>query len=347
MTKSKVLAIIGAVALIIISIFTVINISDNAKRVTQSTYVMNTVVEQKVYGKNADKAISEVQAALRAFEDELSLYIENSDIARINAAAGTQLVDVKPATYNLLQQAKELSLASDGSFALTIAPLTLAWGITSDNPRIVPDDEIKKLLPLVNDNDLTLKDGKAGLAKKEQAIDLGGIAKGTACTLVKEIYAKNNIKSALVSLGGSSIYALGTKPDGSEYVVGFRNPKKDVNSSIAAFTIKDEVLATSGGYERFFEEKGVRYHHILDPKTGEPAKSDIVSVGIIDKDGTTADFMSTTLFVQGLDKTLEYMKNGGKVICLDENDNLYVSRALESSFELVEGMETQYKVIFI
>ncbi len=342
------LAVFGAALAAAGGLYLLIQSNIAMQSFTSSTYAMSTVIEQKLYGKNAEKAMQETEKQFRLFEDELSLYKPSSDIAKLNAAAGTgEFVTVKPATFTLLKQGKELSLASDNAFALTIAPLTLAWGITTDHPRVLPQSEINALLPLVDDHNLLLnEDGTAGLTTKGAAIDLGGIAKGTACNLAKQIYTEYGIKSGYLSIGGN-IYVKGTKPDGSLYRIGFRNPKADANSSIASITMQDEVFAVSGGYERFFEENGVRYHHIISPLTGAPAQSDIVTVGVLHEDGSVADFYSTTLFVWGSEKTIEYMKNGGKAMFLDDKNNLYVSNALRDSFELNADHAQSYNVIFV
>lgn len=312
---------------------------------SSTTFCMSTVVDQRAYGANAEEAMQKVEQALRDFEDELSLYRAQSDIAQINAAAGGQPVAVQPQTLALLQQGKELALQSENAFALTLAPLTLAWGITSETPHVPPQSEIDALLPFVNDNDILLdaKNGTVQLVKQGQAIDLGGIAKGTACNVARAIYTENGVDSALLSIGGN-IYAHGAKPDGSEFRIGFRDPSKSAGVSIASFTLRDATCAVSGGYERYFEENGVRYHHILDPETGAPAESDIVSVGVVDADGTVADFYSTTLFVWGKEKALAYLSGEGTGLLLDAENNLYVSRALQASFELVED---DYNVVFL
>ncbi|MEG1872434.1 MAG: FAD:protein FMN transferase [Ruthenibacterium sp.] len=346
--KQAVLTAIAVVltAALLLALLWRTNTEKQNTRAESTTYIMSTVMEQKAYGAAAEKAMAAVEQALRNFENELSLFISESDIAAINAAAGMQPVTVKPQTLALLTQAKELSLQkSDGAFALTIAPLTLAWGVTTDTPRVLSQSECDALLPLVDDSAIML-DAAAGtvmLQKAGQAVDLGGIAKGTACNVARDIYKKYKVDSALLSIGGN-IYAHGAKPDGSLYRIGFRDPKKSATASIASITLKDEVFAVSGGYERFFEQDGVRYHHILDPKTGAPAHSDIVSVGVIDADGTVADFYSTTLFVWGKARALEYLKNGGKGMLLDEENNLYVSQSLKETFELVES---GYHVIFV
>lgn len=322
--------------------------ASNAQRYTSTTYCMNTIVDQKAYGAKAEKAMKAVEEAFFSFEQELSLYKEDSDIAKINAAAGIQPVQVKAQTVALLQDAKEAAISSENAFALTLAPLSLAWGITSDSPRVLSQQEIDALLPLVDDTQIRIDVNASTvyLAKKGQQIDLGGIAKGTACNLARDIYEQYGVNSAVLSIGGN-VYVRGAKPDGTLYRIGFRDPKGDASSYIASFTMQDTVFAVSGGYERYFEQDGVRYHHILDPKTGAPADSDIVSVGVMKGDGTQADFWSTTLFVWGKEKTINYMKQGNTIIMLDNQNNLYVSAALQDSFVLLEGMESKYNVIFV
>jgi thiamine biosynthesis lipoprotein len=341
--RNTVLLMTGLAVLCVVSAIALMRYQAQ-QRYSSAAFLMSTVLEQKAYGPHAEDAMAQVETTLAEMENEQSLYIDDSDIARLNAAAGKEPVQVSDRTYALLQAAKNLGLASDGAFDITIAPLSLAWGVTTDHPHVLTQEEIDALLPLVDQNKLILKNGTAYLEEAGMAVDLGGIAKGAACDLAVEIYKQNNVSSALVNFGGSTIYALGTKPDGSLYKLGFRDPTKDASTSIASFTIPEGSFATSGGYERYFEEDGVRYHHILDPQTGRPADSDIVSVGVFCSTGTEADFYSTCLFVWGKEKTLEYMKNGGNVIFLDEENNLYVSQMFEDSFQLLED---GYNVIFV
>lgn len=317
-----------------------------AEEKKSSTYLMSTLVTQTAYGEGAEEAMAEVEEALGAFEQRLSLFGEEGDIARLNAAAGGDWVDIDPATTELLQKSQALSAGSEGAFAVTIAPLTLAWGVTGAAPRVPSDEEIEALLPLVDDEKLDVREGSARLLQPGMAVDLGGIAKGEACAVAEKIYATHHVDSALLSIGGN-IYAKGEKPNGRPWQVGFRDPGSEADGSIATFPLRDEVISVSGGYERYFEEDGERYIHIFDPRTGWPAQSDIVSVGIIDPDGAVADFYSTTLFVLGREKALEYMKAGGRAIVLDDAGVLYVSRSLEDGFALHEENEQSYDLVYV
>lgn len=315
-------------------------------RYDRTIFVMDTLVTQTAYGDGAKEAMDEVNRAFSAYEERLSLYKEDSDISRLNAASGKEWVEINKDTFDLLSKATSLSEKSEGAFAVTIAPLTLAWGITSDEARIPPDDEIKELVGLVDDKKLLLKDGKAMLADKGMGVDLGGIAKGASCALAEEIYADHDVNSALLSIGGN-VYAKGTKPDGSKWRVGFRDPLANDETYLASFPLENRVIAVSGGYERYSVIDGGKYIHILDPETGYPAQSDIVSVGVIDLDGALADFYSTTLFVWGLEKSLDFIRGGGTAIILDDENNLYIPESLENGFRMYDEVKEQYKLVVV
>ncbi len=316
---------------------------------TESTiFVMDTVVTQRVYGANGKDAVASAEDTLREMEKQLSLYRPESDIARLAAQAGSgEPVPLDARTYAMLCDAKAIGAQTDGAFCLTIAPLALAWGITSDAPRVPPQQEIDDLLALVDDDDLVLQDGTALLRRAGQAVDLGGAAKGAACDAVKELYDAAGIRSALCWVGGSSIYARGTKPDGTAWRLGFRDPSGEEPVAIASFEVRDAVFCTSGGYERYFEENGVRYHHILDASTGYPAQTDVLSVGVLSESGLYADIWSTALFIQGKEKALDFFASGGEGIFLDDTNHIYVSKALQDGFQLTAPDAEQYQVIFL
>lgn len=314
---------------------------------TASTFVMDTLATQTAYGPKAERAMRDVNAALAAFDNRLTMYGADGDIARINVAAGSGGAEVSDETVALLQKGLALSAQSEGAFALTIAPITLAWGVTSGQPRVPAQSEIDALLPLVNDEDVQIEGNRVALARAGMGLDLGGLAKGEACNLARDIYEEYGVRSALLSIGGSSIYARGTKPDGTPWRVGFRDPNVGEGAYMASFTLTDMALGVSGGYERFFEVDGKAYIHIFDPRTGQPAQSDIVSVGAVHEDGAAADFWATTLFIWGKDRTLQYMRQGGAAIFVDEAGTLYVSESLRDGFELHEQAGVAYTVEYV
>lgn len=312
-----------------------------------TAYAMSTIVSQTVWAKNAQEVCGRVQQTLTDFENRYSLYRAQSEVKAINDAAGGEPVKVSEEMYDFLSDALRLEQGYEDCFALTMAPVTLAWGVYTETPRVVPSEERAELLPLVDDSALKLlDDGTVQLEKKGQGLDLGGIAKGAACDVVRKVYEEAQVTGALFDLGGN-LMAVGRKPDGQPFRVGFRDPAEGQASAMASFELCDEVIAVSGGYERFFEADGKRYAHIFDPQTAAPVESDLLAVGIVCPTGMEADFYSTALYVGGLDRALSYMRQGGKALALSADNVLYVSEALKDSFRWENGKEMVYSVEWI
>ncbi len=329
-------AVVAAVALVFFSIYR----RHKEEALSEDTsFLMDTFVTQKVYGENAEQAISDSLETLHDFESLVSMYKEDSWVFKINEQAGEDVVSVDEQTYRLIESAKEYSELSNGRYDITIAPLTLAWGISGDNPQIPNDSEIERLLELVDYKDIILdkENLSVGLRDKNQSIDLGGIAKGTACDMVLDKYKQHEITSALISVGGN-VAAIGTKPDGSPFVIGIRDPRGSQNDYFATFEIHDEIIATTGDYERFFEEDGIRYHHILDTDTGYPVDSDLMSVTVISKNGELSDAQSTIMFIGGVEAVMENLDNEEySLIAVDRDKNVYISEGIEDRFEITNS----------
>ena len=164
-------------------------------------------------------------------------------------------------------------------------------------------------------------------------IDFGGIAKGYTSSRIMQIYKKCGVTSGLVSLGGN-VQLLGAKPDGSAWKVAVESPDEDGNY-LGILQAKDKAVITSGGYERYFEKNGKKYHHIIDPATGYPAENGLVSVTIVSSDGTLADGLSTSLFIMGEEKAAEFWKahsNEFEAIFATDDGTIYVTEGLKDSF---------------
>jgi thiamine biosynthesis lipoprotein len=175
-------------------------------------------------------------------------------------------------------------------------------------------------------------------------IDLGGIAKGYTSSRVMEVFKEYGIEHGIVSLGGN-VQALGTKKNGKAWRVAIQNPESELDY-LGVLEIEDKCVITSGGYERFFEQDGVRYHHIIDPRTGYPADSGIISATIISKDGTLADGLSTSLFIMGLEKAEKYWRANSDqfdFILEDKSGKLYVSEGVAESLTTEAEMEVVKK----
>lgn len=313
------------------------------------TYAMNTVIEQKWYGESADTVYTGMETKIREIESVLSLHLSQSEIASINENAGVQPVEVSQRTFDLLQRAKELSEQSDGAFDITIAPVVELWGITSDHPHVPTDEELAQAMALMGLEDLVLDEEActAYLTRPGMAIDLGGIAKGWTADQLREYARELGAERGYVSLGGN-LMIIGERPDGDPFKFGLRDPQGDASTYLGTITLEDGcTMATTGGYERYFEEDGIRYHHVLDPRTGYPADSDLLSVAVISKDGTLADYLSTTLFVQGLEAAKAAAGSEDyALVMVDQENNVWISGSLRGNFEPHET-DADYTYIYI
>ena len=313
------------------------------------TYAMNTVIEQKWYGESADTVYTGMETKIREIESVLSLHLSQSEIAAINENAGVQPVEVSQRTFDLLQRAKELSEQSDGAFDITIAPVVELWGITSDHPHVPTDEELAQAMALMGLEDLVLDEEActAYLTRPGMAIDLGGIAKGWTADQLREYARELGAERGYVSLGGN-LMIIGERPDGDPFKFGLRDPQGDASTYLGTVTLEDGcTMATTGGYERYFEEDGIRYHHVLDPRTGYPADSGLLSVAVISKDGTLADYLSTTLFVQGLEAAKAAAGSEDyALVMVDQENNVWISGSLRGNFEPHET-DADYTYIYI
>lgn len=274
--------------------------ADPHAKTTGVGFYFDTVVYLTLWGA-PEGLVDEVWAACERYENLLSKTIATSDVSRINAANGKP-VRVDAETYAILAEAKEISRLTDGAFSVTIAPITALWSFTGTSVNSVPTDETRlNLLPLVDDQRITLgEDGTVTLPAGMQ-IDLGGIAKGYIADKVADII-REKATAGIISLGGN-VYTVGQKPDGSRFSVAITDPLQPSMSRSIIYT-RDCTVVTSGTYERGFNFGGVRYHHILDPKNGWPAQSDLVSATFVMASSMEADALATACIVLGSEKAL-------------------------------------------
>ncbi len=341
MTKEnmKQLGAFVATALLTAGILYLAVIYRKANKASVSTdFLMDTFVEQKLYGENSKEAVQEISKRLRDYEQRFSMHLEDSEISKLNASAGKGAVELDEDVYDLLKRSCNLSLFSEGAFDITIAPLTKVWGITEENPSVPTEQNIAEAIALVNVNDLILyEDGTAELKREGQAVDLGAIAKGAACDIVKEVAAEYNIQRGYVSIGGNLV-VLDKKPLGTDLWFGIRDPAEENNSALCTVQLYGKTMATTGGYERYFEEDGVRYHHVIDPQTGWPADSDLLSVSVICEDGTLADYLSTTLFVLGKETVLNCLdREDFQLVAVGQDQKVYCSQSLKGKLRMSDN----------
>ena len=264
-------------------------------------FAMDTLMSVKLWGGEA--ATSDVSAEINRLEALLSVTRETSVLSQLNAAGSAEL---SADTTSLLTQALALSERTDGAFDPTVYPLVEAWGFPSKEYRVPNRTELDSLLSCVGTEHVHF-DGATVTLDGGTRLDLGGIAKGYAAQCCAELLKEKGVDAAILSLGGN-VQTIGSKPDGSAWIVGIADPA-DPSQAIAVLTFEGSMaLVTSGAYQRYFEEDGVIYHHILDPQTGLPADSGLLSVTVLADDGTLADGLSTALFVMGLEEGTRFWR---------------------------------------
>lgn len=304
----------------------------------RSIFAMDTVMDIRAYGNGADEAADAAVEEIRHLERIFDRGDENSDIYRINNSDSCTVGE--DCSY-LLMRAAEISDMTDGSFDMTMAPLGDLWGFRDRQYRVPSEAEIESSMENVGWEKVA-QSGNVVKKPLEVKLDAGGIAKGYASEAAADIFEEYGISSGIVSLGGN-VRAVGRKPDGEMWTVAVQDPLNE-SSYFCTVKVEDEAVVTSGGYQRYFEENGERYHHILDPKTGYPADSGLISVSVVSSDGTLADGLSTGLFVMGKEKAAECWRNsrGFEIILVDEGGGIYITEGLTNRFE----SERPYSVIY-
>jgi len=234
---------------------------------------------------------------------------------------------------DLCRIALEVSKQSGGAFDITVYPLVKLWGYYDKSPRVPGKEQIAGCLKDVDYRHLEIRDGRLIKHKNSVKIDLGAIAKGYAVGEAVKVLKNAGIKSALIDAGGD-IYALG-KLNGKDWKVGIRKPRGD--GMLGVLDATDISMATSGDYERFFMENGVRSHHLLDPKTGYPARG-LTSVTVICPDAILSDAWSTALFVMGKDRGMALVEKNpaAEAVMITEDEKILLSSGLKKNLKVLK-----------
>lgn len=295
--------------------------------VSREIFAMDTYMIITAYGENGQEAVDAAEQEIDRLDALLSTGSADSEISRLNAAGTAQLSED---SAELVSRALEINRGTGGAFDITVYPLMQAWGFTDEAYQVPSDSTIAALLEHTGSDQLDWDDDSNTLTLGDgQAVDLGGIAKGYTSGRIMELFDEYGVQSGLVSLGGN-VHVHGTKPDGDKWRVGVQDPENSENV-VGVLEVTDCAVITSGGYERYFEQNGTTYHHIIDPSTGKPADSGLSSVTIVSADGTLADGLSTALFVMGADKAAEYWRQHA-----DEFDAVLI--ADDGSISVTEGI---------
>jgi thiamine biosynthesis lipoprotein len=315
--------------------------------VTRSGIAMGTAVQMRVWiegepaaeiddavGAKIDRAFAE----FRRLEGLMTTWRPDSEISRINAAAGRAAVPVSPEIYDVIAASLEYARLSGGAFDISFYGLKGLWHFNDDLRPELPDPaEIKRRLPLINWRQIHLdpKAHSVRLGRAGMAIDLGGIGKGFAVDAAVRVLRDQGVRNGMVQAGGD-LMLFGSK-SGQPFLAGVRDPRSAaMDDYFAVCPLINHAFSTAGDYERGFVKNGVRYHHILDPRTGYPAHG-ARSVTVYAKDATTADGLDDAILILGPErglKLIESIPDAGAII-VDADNKVHISKRLQGLVKIV------------
>lgn len=290
----------------------------------RSLGTLNTIEIPASPDKDSSVLLEKIRDEIFRLDDLLSCFKKNSEISKINRAAGSKLVSISEDTFSLLSDALYYGHMTDGLFDVTAGPLIKLWGIGKKGTFVPSAEEIQKAQSLVNYQDIILEGPsplRAGLKKEGECVDLGGIAKGFAVDRALDMLKEAKVSDAVINFGGS------VSVTGHERTAAVQNPFNIKEPPVKTLRLRNASLVTSGTYEQFFIKDGIRYHHILDPKTGYPAREGLISATLTGASAEELDAYTTSIILLGQKKGMSLMKthniqgilitDGGDVFCSD------------------------------
>lgn len=298
---------------------------------TATFFAMDTAMDFTVYGDAA--LLDEAETLIGSLEEQVSVTDEHSDIYAIDHTGSGSL---SGNTAELMEQALELCRRTGGALDISVYSIVRAWGFTTGSYQVPDEETIQSLLPLVDYTQIQY-DAATGVVTLPEGmeIDLGSVAKGYAGQLAAQMLREHGVQSALLNLGGN-VQTVGAKPDGSPWQIGIKDPQGE--DAMMVLSVEDQAVVTSGGYERYFEQDGQTYWHIMDPFTGRPADSGLLSVTIVGDEGVVCDGLSTALFVMGLEKAADLWAQSGdfEAVFVTASGEVYITEGLRDHFALTE-----------
>ena len=303
------------------------------KEATADFFAMNTYASAKITGADSDECAALAEEITQSLDtDILSRTAENSEVFLLNKNGGGALGKKMLGYVSFLLDVCE---KSGGAFDFTLGAVSDLWNF-GGTPSIPDKAALADALSHSGYKKLALAENTLTYADKAAVVDFGAAGKGIALDEIREAFAEKRIKEAVVSVGGS-VLLMGEK----QFTVGIRNPNGNAGSYIAKLHIPAGCVSTSGSYEQQFEENGEKYHHILDPETGYPAKSGLLSVTIISDSGILSDALSTACFVLGHEKGAALAKEYGcTAIFITENNEVFVENSSKDIIEITDGAYT-------
>ena len=282
--------------------------ADSQEPISATAIKLNTAVTVTIYDSKDKKLLTECMNLCDKYEKIFSRTASDSELYQLNhrelaPVEGTEnTYQVSDDLAKLISEGLDYSELSKGAFDIAIEPLTSLWDFTAEDPQVPEDSLIQAALPKCDYHNISVDKDKNEITLKtdDTAIELGAIAKGYIADRLKDYLISQNVKSAIINLGGN-VLCIGGKPDNSAFKIGIQKPFADRSETIAVMDIRDKSVVSSGIYERCFEQDGILYHHLLNPKTGYPYDNGLIAVTIISDKSVDGDALSTTCFALGLE----------------------------------------------
>lgn len=307
------------------------------KAVQKEIFAMDTVMSFTAYGDSAEPALNDAIQGINQAERELDPELETSIVYALNHANGA-VVELSPLIYEMLTAAKDVYMRSGGALDLTVYPAVTAWGFIDGQYTVPKDEALVQLKEHVAFSAVTFwEENGAYYAQMPAGMELsfGAVAKGAMADRVVKLLETANTTGATISLGGN-VQTLGTKPDGTDWKIAVQDPG-DPAGRLGILSVTGTcAVVTSGSYQRYFQENGKIYHHILDPDTLSPADTGLVSVTIVTPSGAEADCLSTAMFVLGEDGALDYWRTYGgfEMLLVTDDGRVIATEGLNARFTL-------------
>ena len=282
--------------------------ADSQEPISATAIKLNTAVTVTIYDSKDKKLLTECMNLCDKYEKIFSRTASDSELYQLNhrelaPVEGTEnTYQVSDDLAKLISEGLDYSELSKGAFDIAIEPLTSLWDFTAEDPQVPKDSLIQAALPKCDYHNISVDKDKNEITLKtdDTAIELGAIAKGYIADRLKDYLVSQNVKSAIINLGGN-VLCIGEKPDNSAFKIGIQKPFADRSETIAVMDIRDKSVVSSGIYERCFEQDGTLYHHLLNPETGYPYDNGLIAVTIISDKSVDGDALSTTCFALGLE----------------------------------------------
>lgn len=307
----------------------------------RSESMLHTAIQIQIYHKDQEAVMDKAIDYIKRMEQLFSTNLENSDVYKINQSAGKQAVKVETETFELIEKAIETAELSEGKFDVTIGAVTNLWKIGDPAARVPSQEEIEEALTKIDYRKIILDKANqtVKLAEEGMILELGGISKGYIGSGLVKYFTEAGITTAIINLGGNVI-VMGTSPtNDAGWNVGVQDPDEVRGTVVGTQRMKDYAIITSGIYERYLEQDGVKYHHILDPKTGYPLENEISGVTVFASTSVDGDALSTSLFLFGIADGLEFVETleGVEAVFIDKDHGVHLTSGIKDTFELKNG----------